>query len=130
MDITIDTSALIAVIGDELQKEKIVKATRNASLLAPFSVNWEIGNAFSAMLKRNRITFIEAKACIEAYKKIPIKFVEVGLVETLQLVDHLKIYAYDAYLIKCAQERNTPLLTLDNGLIEAAKSMGIKIVEI
>ena len=57
MDITIDTSALIAVIANEPQKNEIVRLTEGVKLCAPASVHWEIDNAFSAMLKRNRISF-------------------------------------------------------------------------
>ena len=52
MYVTIDTSALIAVIGNEESKKEIIKVTKGYSLCAPKSVHWEIGNAFSAMFKR------------------------------------------------------------------------------
>jgi predicted nucleic acid-binding protein len=129
MNITIDTSALIAVIANEPKKSRIVQLTINASLLAPLSVHWEIGNAFSAMLKRNRVTPIQAQSCIALYQQIPLKFVDVNLSKTIDLVDQLQIYAYDAYLIQCALQTNTPLLTLDAGLIQAAKVVGITILE-
>jgi predicted nucleic acid-binding protein len=128
-NITIDTSALIAVITDEPSKNRIIELTVNSQLLAPSSVHWEIGNAFSAMLKRNRITLSQAQSCIALYQQIPIKFVDVPLINTTELVEQLKIYAYDAYLIQCALQTKTPLLTLDTGLIEAAKSVGITILE-
>jgi hypothetical protein len=47
MYITIDPSALVAVIGNERSKQSIVDLTANCSLYAPASVHWEIGNAFS-----------------------------------------------------------------------------------
>ncbi|MCX7083298.1 MAG: type II toxin-antitoxin system VapC family toxin [Methylococcales bacterium] len=73
MNITIDTSALIAVIANEPKKSRIVQLTVDASLLAPFSVHWEIGNAFSAMLKRNRVTPIQAQSCIALYQQIRLR---------------------------------------------------------
>ena len=129
MNITIDTSALIAVIANEPKKSRIVQLTIDASLLAPLSVHWEIGNAFSAMLKRNRVTPIQAQSCIALYQQIPLKFVDVNLSKTIDLVEQLQIYAYDAYLIQCALQTSTPLLTLDAGLIQAAKVVGITILE-
>jgi predicted nucleic acid-binding protein len=42
----------------------------------------------------------------------------------------LNIYGYDAYLIQCALQTNTALLTLDNGLIDAAGSAGVKCLEV
>ncbi|MCX7098354.1 MAG: type II toxin-antitoxin system VapC family toxin [Methylococcales bacterium] len=130
MDITIDTSALIAVITNEIQKHKIIDSTLGANLYSPLSVHWEIGNAFSAMIKRDRITIAQALTCLKAYQEIPIKFIEVDFKQTLEIVGQLKIYAYDAYLIQCARQTKTPLLTLDRGLISAAKTIGIKLVEL
>ncbi len=51
MNITIDTSALIAVISNKKNKSKIIELTVGATLNSPISVHWEIGNAFSAMFK-------------------------------------------------------------------------------
>jgi predicted nucleic acid-binding protein len=129
MNITIDTSALIAVITNEPKKNRIVQLTVDTKLLAPLSVHWEIGNAFSAMLKRNRITALQAQSCIALYQQIPLKLVDINLAKTIDLVEQLKIYAYDAYLIQCALQTKTPLLTLDAGLIQAAKAVGITILE-
>lgn len=130
MDITIDTSALIAVIGNEESKQKIIKATMSCSLYAPASVHWEIGNAFSAMFKRRRANVSLAKQALKTYQKIPIKFIDVPLEKALELSHAQNIYAYDAYLIQCAQQTSTPLLTLDNSLKIAAGHAGIKILEI
>ena len=129
MNITIDTSALIAVITNEPKKSRIVQLTVDTNLLAPLSVHWEIGNAFSAMIKRNRITALQAQSCIDLYQQIPLKLVDINLAKTIDLVEQLKIYAYDAYLIQCALQTKTPLLTLDTGLIQAAKAVGITILE-
>lgn len=56
MDIVIDTSVIIAVIANEPEKGDLVELTKGANLIAPLSVHWEIGNAFSAMLKRRKAT--------------------------------------------------------------------------
>jgi len=128
MYITIDTSALIAVLGNEESKQKIIEETKGCSLCAPVSVHWEIGNAFSAMFKRKALSIEHAKLALTAYREIPIKFIDVPLEQTLELSHALKIYAYDAYLIQCAQQTNTSLLTLDNGLKTAAEKMGIHLL--
>ena len=130
MNITIDTSALIAVIGNEASKQRIIEITKGYSLCAPISVHWEIGNAFSAMFKRKRLSIEKAKQALTAYRNIPIKFIDVPLEQTLEISNALNIYAYDAYLIQCAQQTSTSLLTLDNRLKVAAKEMGIHILEL
>lgn len=130
MYLTIDTSALIAVIGNEKSKDRIIERTASYSLYAPVSVHWEIGNAFSAMFKRQKTDIEIAKLALKAYQEIPIKFVGVPLDRALELSYSQKIYAYDAYLIQCAQQTSTPLLTLDKGLQAVAKNIGIQVLEV
>ncbi len=130
MNVTIDTSALIAVIGNEKSKPKIIEVTKGCSLYAPVSVHWEIGNAFSAMFKRRQSTVELAKQALNAYRKIPVKFIDVPLEKALELSYAQNIYAYDAYLIQCAQQTSTSLLTLDNGLKRAAEKAGVQILEV
>ena len=130
MDITIDTSALIAVIGNEKAKDKIINITIGASLVSPMSVHWEIGNAFSAMFKRRVIELADAEKALTIYKSIPIQFIDIPLERTLYITKHFNIYAYDAYLIQCAEQTSSPLLTLDKGLANIAKQMGITVLEV
>lgn len=130
MYITIDTSALIAVIGNEKSKQKIIEISEGCSLCAPVSVHLEMGNAFSAMFKRRSLSLKLAKQALSAYREIPIKFIDVLLSQALDISHALNIYAYDAYLIQCAQQTNTALLTLDHGLATAAEKMGINVLEI
>jgi predicted nucleic acid-binding protein len=129
MEVVVDASVLIAVITNEDEKEKLVAMTNEAELIAPLSVHWEIGNAFSSLLKRKRVTLDEALQAIEIYLQIPVRFVEVELTVSLELADELGIYAYDAYLLRCAEKYRLPLLTLDNRLIQVAKDKKIQVLE-
>ena len=99
MDIVVDTSVVIAVIANEPVKEALVELTTGADLIAPHSVHWEVGNALSAMLRRERIKIEQAIQAVQIYQQIPIRFVDVELEETLKIAAALGIYAYDAYLI-------------------------------
>lgn len=130
MQITIDTSALLAVCTDEAQKPCMVELTMGARLLAPVSVHSEIGNALSAMLKRKRITLAQALACLDVYKQIPVKWLDVDLPHAMTLANQLDLYAYDAYLLACAESTRSPLLTLDKALIRAAREVGIPTLEV
>ena len=130
MYITIDTSALIAVIGNEASKQSIVDLTANCSLYAPASVHWEIGNAFSSMFKSQKLDIRRAQQALTVYSGIPIKFVDVPLEATLEISKAQNIYAYDAYLIQCAQQTSTSLLTLDNGLKSVAQQVGVHVLEV
>jgi predicted nucleic acid-binding protein len=130
MDIVVDTSVVIAVIANEPVKEALAELTTGADLIAPHSVHWEIGNALSAMLRRERIKIEQAIQAVQIYQQIPIRFVNVELEETLKIAAALGIYAYDAYLIRCALKYKSPLISLDRGLIGAAKEMQARVIEV
>ena len=130
MEIVVDASVLIAVIVNETEKEQLVAVTQDAELIAPMSVHWEIGYAFSSLLKRGRVTIEQALQAIDMYLEIPVRFVEVELANSLELAGALGIYAYDAYLLRCAEKYRLPLLTLDKQLIQAAKNRGISVLEV
>ncbi len=61
---------------------------------------------------------------------IPLRFCDIDLEHTLEISNQLKIYAYDAYFIACASKYNGALISLDVGLVNAAKNYGIKILEV
>lgn len=130
MKLIVDTSVLIAVVTNEPSKPALVRETVGASLLTPLSVHWEVGNAFSAMLKRGRISLPEARKALEAYREIPLRFVDIELDEALSTADELGIYAYDAYVIGAAERQRCPLLSLDAGLREAAKRRKVDLLEV
>ncbi len=130
MNLVVDTSVIIAVIANEPEKALLVTQTQGADLFAPRSIYWEIGNAFSAMLRRQRITVEQARAAIEIYIQIPLNLTDVDLVQAVELASRLNIYAYDAYIIACAMNEKCPLLSLDSGLIRAAKAAGVDVLEV
>ena len=130
MNIVLDTSAIIAAIAGEPEKAPLVEMTKGATLVVPPSVKWEIGNAFSAMLKRSRITLDQAVDAIEVYHSISMETVEINLKEAMRLVGKYNIYAYDAYILQCAIEHRLPLISLDKGLIEIAKQENIQVNEV
>jgi predicted nucleic acid-binding protein len=129
-EIIIDASAIIAVIANEPEKAVLIEMTKDTDLLAPLSIPWEIGNAFSAMLKRRRISADQAIQALAIYGTIPIRLVDVDLAEAIRLADRLNIYAYDAYLLCCAQRYKAPLLSLDRDLLAAAKALGLPFLEV
>lgn len=130
MDIVVDASVIIAVIANEPVKEVVIELTAGAGLIAPHSVHWEIGNAFSAMLKRERIEVEQAIQAVKVYQQIPIRFVDVELEEALKIADALGMYAYDAYLIRCALKYRSPLMSLDRNLVSAAREMRARVIEV
>jgi predicted nucleic acid-binding protein len=130
MEIVIDTSAILAVVGMAPERTELIRLTRGATLVAPSSVHWEIGNALSAMFKRKAIEFDDALKVLEGYASIPIRLLDTPLRQAVELSRSLNIYAYDAYVIACATNQRAPLLSLDRGLVERARSLKLDILEV
>ncbi len=130
MKIVVDTSVIVAVIANEPEKTALIEMTRGSELVAPQSVHWEIGNAFSAMLKRKRLTSGEATRALKVYGRIQIRFLDVELEQSLRIADEQGIYAYDAYVLRCAQKHRSPLISLDQSLLACAKRIGIQVKEV
>lgn len=130
MDIVIDTSALIAVIIDEPERGRLVELAAGNSLIGPGSIPWEVGNAFTSMLKQGRLTLDEAHSGLDIFETIPIRYITPDLVHTLTLAHKTNMYAYDAYFLDCAIRHNAPLLTLDRKLMNAARSLEVALLEV
>ena len=130
MKIVVDTSVIIAVIGNEPERKQIIELTEGFELISPQSVYWEIGNAFSAMFKKGIIDLERAKTVLTMFRKIAIRFIDIELEESLELAKKLNIYCYDAYLLRCVQKYCAPLITLDKKLQESAKLLGLKTIEV
>jgi predicted nucleic acid-binding protein len=130
MRIVVDTSTIIAVVAGEPEKARLIELTKDATIVVPPSIDWEVGNAFSAMLKRSRITLEQAIEAIEVYQEISLEIVEIDLKKAVWLAGKHKIYAYDAYILQCAIEHNLPLISLDQNMIEIAKQERIQVLEV
>ena len=130
MDIVIDTSALVAVIVGEPERSSIIENTAGNSLMGPGSIPWEIGNAFSAMFKRDRLTIDEAQKGLSIFNSIPLRYVEPDFIKVLTISKKTNIYAYGAYFLEIATRHNAPLLTLDKKLMASALDLNIEAMEI
>ena len=130
MDIVLDTSAILAVIVDEPERDRIIELTRGNTLIGPGSIPWEIGNAFSAMFKRSRLSLEEAKRGLEIFKKIPLRYIDPDFSNAISISQQNNMYAYDAYFLDCALRLKAPLLTLDSKLNAVANKLKIKTLEI
>lgn len=130
MEIVIDTSAILAVVGLEPERPELIRLTKGAMLVAPSSVHWEVGNAISAMFKRRAIELDDALRMIEAYVEIPIRLIDTLLTQAVKLSQELNIYAYDAYIIGCAMNQRAPILSLDGVLKERARSVNLEVIEV
>lgn len=130
MRIVLDASALLAVLLNQEEKESIVEKTLGASLISPYSLHWEIGNALSSLLKKKVIGEREALDVLDAYARIPIQLEDLDLKLVIPFVKRHQIYAYDAYMLLCAKKFRVPLLTLDKAMVSIAKKEKITVLEV
>lgn len=128
--IVIDTSVIIAVASNEKHKDRLVSITLGQELIAPQSVRWEIGNAFSSLLKRKMISLNSALSAMEICLSIPIRYADLEPDECLKIASEFNICAYDAYILRCAIKYKSSLLTLDKSLLRIAKQKGIEVLEV
>ena len=130
MKIIADTNIFLAVALYEAEREQIIKLTIGHELIAPEILPFEIGNALSAMLKRQRITPDELIDTWDATQKIPVGLRGIDIREALTIASKFNIYAYDAYFLTCALSLRSPLMTLDRRMNEVGKTLGIHIMEV
>ena len=82
------------------------------------------------MIKRHRIEIADAQRGLEIFASIPVRYVEVDLVNALSIAAEANIYAYDAYFLECAARCGAPLLTLDRSLRRVASDIGLRLVHL
>jgi len=90
----------------------------------------EIGNAFSAMVKRRRIDQAGTLRGWRLFQSIPLRYLEVDIGSALSLAVQANIYAYDAYFLECAIRQGAPLLTFDGQLRRIALDLDIGLIEV
>jgi len=129
LDIVIETSAIIAVLIGEPERKLIVSATSGQDLIGPGSIPWEVGNAFTAMMKRGRIEVEEARKGLQIFGRIPLRYIHIDMENVVFIADEFNTYAYDAYFLDCAVRYRAPLLTLDLSMRDAAERLGINLLK-
>ena len=82
------------------------------------------------MFKQRRLTLKHAQDALVLYQRIPLRLVDVSLARAVDLAAQLDIYAYDAYMLVCAQQSGGSLLSIDTGLVWAAQQIGIPVIEL
>jgi len=129
MKIIADTNTFIAVALNEPEKGKIIQLTKGHELIAPDVLPFEVGNALTAMMKKNTLKREEVESVWDIIQQIPVDLRHIDIKSALNIAIRFNLYAYDAYFLECAENLKSPLLTLDLGMQRVAMKMGIKILE-
>jgi predicted nucleic acid-binding protein len=129
MEILLDASAIMAVIADEVEREIVINCTKNASIVSPNVLAFEIANGLTRMVKKRVIsTKHQMINLIQNFKRIPVKIVEANVEKALEIAWTYKIYAYDAFYLETAKRLRLPLLTFDGEMRKIGKEIGIEIL--
>jgi len=73
LNIVSDTSIFLAVALDEPEKKRIIDLTSGVDVIAPEILPYEIGNALSALRKRDRIMIDEALSAQNTAGRISVR---------------------------------------------------------
>lgn len=130
MEAVVDTSIVIALLTGEKERQHILQITEDYELVCAASIETEIGNAVSAMFRRKRISLAQGKAIIDGFQTSNFRTFPLNLSRALEISYRCNIYAYDAYVLECAERLNAPLLTLDHGMKQAATTLEITLIEV
>lgn len=130
MKVILDTSVVIALITSQKERKSILKMIGGYDFICSESVCPEIGNAVSAMFKRNRITLNEGIEIVKEFQNIEFEMVPLHLSRSIEISHKFSIYAYDAYVMECAERLKSPLVTLDCRMKEVARNLGITVIEV
>lgn len=129
MKIIADTNIFLAAVLEEPEKKRIVQLTEGQELAAPDILPFEVGNALTALLKKKVLKPDEILPVWNAFQSIPVELCRIDIRAALKIAVECGLYAYDAYFLACAIQFRSPLLTLDRRMINAARSIGIQIIE-
>ena len=129
MKIIADTNTFIAVALNEPEKGKIIELTEGHELIAPDVLPFEIGNALTAMMKKNTLEKEEVESAWDIVQQIPVDLRRTNIKYALSIAIKCNLYAYDAYFLECAENLRSPLLTLDVGMQRVAREIGVTILE-
>jgi predicted nucleic acid-binding protein len=125
-----DTSAILAVLLDEPEKEAVVEATKGCVLCAPASIRWEVGNAATAGVKKRRLTPERARQLVSDFERVTIQELDVEVRRAVDLAIEHGLYAYDAYILEAARSSGSQLLVLDGAIKRSARKIGLPMVEL
>lgn len=81
------------------------------------------------MMKKKSLKKEEVESVWEIVQQIPVDLRHTNIKSALSIAIKHNLYAYDAYFLECAKNLRSPLLTLDLGMHNVAREIGITILE-
>jgi predicted nucleic acid-binding protein len=128
MEVLLDASAIMAFILNEPNRDKVINLTKNAMLVSPEMISFEIGNGLVSLLKRHKLKENEVIEAFKDFAKIPLRTVKVDFEKALKIACKHQIYAYDAYYLEVAHRLKLPLITFDITMQKVGIDINVKIL--
>jgi predicted nucleic acid-binding protein len=129
-EVIVDANIFLAVLLNEPERERIIAITKGMSLVSPEILPYEIANALSAMVKRNRLNAEQALRSYKVFEQIPFAPIEVDVFQALRLASNFRSYAYDAYYLEVAKRLDLPLLTMDRQMKQNGLELDLIIIDV
>lgn len=105
----------------------VLENFKNTSAVVPTIWPLDIANILLLSKKKKRITEVQSASFIDALSALPIVVDQSTSIRAMHsiftLAGQLGLTIYDAAYLELALREKIPLLTLDEGLIKAAKSL-------
>lgn len=109
--------------------EKILENLKESTAIVPSLWSLEVSNILLITKRNKRITEIQAASFIDALTALPIVIDQSTSFRAMHsifvLANQTDLTIYDAAYLELAAREKIPLLTLDKGLIKAAKKLNI-----
>jgi predicted nucleic acid-binding protein len=128
VDILLDASAIMAIILNEPNRDKVINLTKNTVLLSPEVISFEIGNALISLYKKHKLSTDEVLAAYKNYASIALRIIKVDIEKALKIACKYNIYAYDAYYLETAFRLKLPLITFDGPMKNVGLDLNINIL--
>jgi predicted nucleic acid-binding protein len=122
-DKVVDASAIVALLFNELSREKIVARLRGASLHSPGLLEFEVANA---CLKKMFASPGERQELLEAFSlldALSLTLERINFAEVIALAERTKLSVNDASYLWLALALDVELVTLDDKLARADKAL-------
>jgi len=109
--------------------EKILKHLEKGEALVPFLWHLEVGNVLLSAERRKRLLEAESERFLHWLSELPVTVDSqppaMALSRVVSLGREQNLSSYDAAYLELAMREGTSLATVDKGLIQAAKKVGI-----
>ena len=116
----VDSSALGAVLFAEAAGDRVAERLRDARLLAPVLLSYELASVCLKKIRANPEQRSGFLAAFASWAQMGIELVDIEHYDVLSVAEQFGLTSYDASYLWLAQRLNAELVTLDRQLAHAA----------